>query len=52
MTLNSLQRDLERGDVIAVPAWTGLAFQTASGLDLFTFSGAPVFEKLHCCAPR
>src|SRR5580700_8669860 len=47
VTLNSLQRDLERGDVIAVPAWTELAFQTGSGLDLFTFSDAPVFEKLN-----
>jgi gentisate 1,2-dioxygenase len=47
VTLNSLQRDLERGDVIAVPAWTELAFQTRSGLDLFTFSDAPVFEKLN-----
>ncbi len=47
VTLNSLQRDLDRGDVIAVPAWTEFAFQTGSGLDLFTFSDAPVFEKLH-----
>jgi gentisate 1,2-dioxygenase len=38
---------LRRGDVIAVPAWTEFGVQAADALDLFTFSDAPVFEKLN-----
>ncbi|MDQ2814186.1 MAG: cupin domain-containing protein [Actinomycetota bacterium] len=35
------------GDVIAVPAWTEFGLATAAeGLDLFTYSDAPIFEKL------
>ena len=45
--LNDTERPLKRGDVIAVPAWTEFALQAASQLDLFTFSDAPVFEKLN-----
>jgi gentisate 1,2-dioxygenase len=45
--LNDQQRPLERGDIIAVPAWTEFTLQAASQLDLFTFSDAPVFEKLN-----
>ena len=45
--LKTQQRNLQRGDVIAVPAWTEFALQAASQLDVFTFSDAPVFEKLN-----
>ena len=37
----------ERGDIIAVPAWTGFSLTAAGQPDLFTFSDAPVFEKLN-----
>jgi gentisate 1,2-dioxygenase len=38
----------QRGDIIAVPAWTEFSLKAAaSQLDLFTFSDAPVFEKLN-----
>ena len=47
VNLDSAQRPLERGDVIAVPAWTEFSIRAASQLDVFTFSDAPVFEKLH-----
>jgi gentisate 1,2-dioxygenase len=46
VALNSQQRNLHRGDVIVVPAWTEFALQASSQLDVFTFSVAPVFEKL------
>jgi gentisate 1,2-dioxygenase len=37
---------LTRGDVFAVPSWRELALHADSDLDLFTFSDAPVVEKL------
>jgi gentisate 1,2-dioxygenase len=45
--LNDTERPLERGDIIAVPAWAEFSLQAVSQLDLFTFSDAPVFEKLN-----
>ena len=45
--LNDEEYPLERGDIIAVPAWTEFSLTAAGQLDLFTFSDAPVFEKLH-----
>jgi len=35
------------GDIIAVPAWTAFGLRATRQLDLFTFSDAPVFEKLN-----
>lgn len=37
---------LGRGDILAIPAWTEVALHADSEMDLFTFSDAPVFEKL------
>ena len=45
--MNGAERTLGRGDVIAVPAWTEFALHADAQLDLFTFSDAPVFEKLN-----
>src|SRR5207247_10809743 len=45
--LNDSGHQLERGDVIAVPAWTEFSLTADGQLDLFTFSDAPVFEKLN-----
>ncbi len=47
VVLNGTERTLGRGDVIAVPAWTEFALHADDQLDLFTFSDAPVFEKLN-----
>jgi gentisate 1,2-dioxygenase len=47
VALNRTERELGHGDVIAVPAWTEFSLRAASQLDLFTFSDAPVFEKLN-----
>jgi gentisate 1,2-dioxygenase len=47
VVLNGTERGIGRGDVIAVPAWTEFALRADGQLDLFTFSDAPVFEKLN-----
>jgi gentisate 1,2-dioxygenase len=47
VVLNGTERTIGRGDVIAVPAWTEFALRAGGQLDLFTFSDAPVFEKLN-----
>jgi gentisate 1,2-dioxygenase len=46
VTMDGVARTLTHGDVVAVPAWTEFSLQAESTLDLFTFSDAPVFEKL------
>ncbi|KDN73106.1 cupin [Streptomyces olindensis] len=38
---------VERGDLFVVPSWQPLTVETESGLDLFRFSDAPIFERLH-----
>lgn len=47
VVLNSEVHRIGRGDVIAVPAWTEFHFHADATLDLFTFSDAPIFEKLN-----
>ena len=46
VTLDGEVRTLEHGDVFAVPSWCETSLQADDTLDLFTFSDAPVFEKL------
>lgn len=38
--------DLVRGDVLAVPSWTELSVRAHETMDLFSFSDAPIVEKL------
>ena len=45
--LNDSEHPLERGDIVAVPAWTEFSLTAETQLDLFTFSDTPVFEKLN-----
>jgi gentisate 1,2-dioxygenase len=40
-------RTLEHGDVFVVPSWSELTVAADDQLDLFTFSDAPIFEKLN-----
>ncbi|MHB8247064.1 MAG: cupin domain-containing protein [Acidimicrobiales bacterium] len=47
VSLDASSQHLERGDVIAVPAWVELGYDAEDGLDLFMFSDAPIFEKLN-----
>jgi len=44
--LDGQEHPLARGDIVAVPSWTEFSLAAAGQLDLFTFSDAPVFEKL------
>ena len=36
-----------RGDLVAVPSWTAWTVTADSQLDIFTFSDAPIIERLH-----
>ena len=36
-----------KGDLIVVPSWTEWAIEADTELDLFTFSDAPIVERLH-----
>jgi gentisate 1,2-dioxygenase len=38
---------VEQGDLFVVPSWQPLQLATGPGLDLFRFSDAPIFERLH-----
>jgi gentisate 1,2-dioxygenase len=40
------QWDVERGDVVVVPSWAEWSIEAGSQLDLFTFSDAPIIERL------
>jgi gentisate 1,2-dioxygenase len=46
VTLDGDAHELGHGDVVAVPSWCEVSLQADTDLDLFTFSDAPVFEKL------
>jgi len=47
VTMNGQTRDLEHGDVVAVPSWTEFEVRADELLDLFMFSDAPIFEKIN-----
>jgi gentisate 1,2-dioxygenase len=47
VSVGSEDQPVGPGDLIAVPSWTWLSFEAGSGLDLFRFSDAPIFERLH-----
>lgn len=47
VVLNGVEHALAHGDVFVVPSWTSISLHAASGLDLFTFSDAPIMERLH-----
>ena len=44
--LDGEELELARGDVVAVPSWCEFALRADTRLDVFTFSDAPVMEKL------
>jgi gentisate 1,2-dioxygenase len=46
VTMNGVDRALERGDVFVCPAWTETSLRAESAMDLFMFSDAPVMERL------
>jgi gentisate 1,2-dioxygenase len=46
MTVGEHRYELAHGDVVAVPSWANVTIEASDELDLFTFSDAPVMEKL------
>jgi len=46
MTVGPERYELAHGDVVAVPSWAEVTTAASEDLDLFTFSDAPVMEKL------
>lgn len=49
VTVGERTWNVERGDLFVVPSWVPFAAQASgtSGLDLFRFGDAPIFEALH-----
>jgi gentisate 1,2-dioxygenase len=45
--VNEQEWQIQRGDLVAVPSWAEFALTAESGVDLFRFSDAPIFEALH-----
>lgn len=43
---SAVEHRLEHGDVFVAPSWAPLRIDAGDGLDLFSFSDAPVIEKL------
>jgi gentisate 1,2-dioxygenase len=39
--------EVSQGDLVAVPSWSEWSLEASSDLDLFRFSDAPIFERLH-----
>ncbi|QXJ23438.1 cupin domain-containing protein [Actinomadura graeca] len=46
VTVGDARWDVERGDLFVVPSWQALTVTTGEGVDLFTYSDAPIFERL------
>jgi gentisate 1,2-dioxygenase len=46
VTLGGTEFTLAYGDVFVVPSWTETTLHTDTGIDLFTFSDAPILERL------
>jgi gentisate 1,2-dioxygenase len=46
VTVGESSWTVERGDLFVVPSWQPLSFETGTGMDLFRFSDAPIFERL------
>jgi gentisate 1,2-dioxygenase len=47
VTLDGQTRELNHGDVIAVPSWCEHSFASSADLSLFRMSDQPIFERLH-----
>ncbi len=46
MIVGEQHYDLAHGDVVAVPSWYEVTIEATTDLDLFTFSDAPIMDKL------
>jgi len=47
VTVGDARWQASAGDLFVVPSWQELTIATEHGLDLFRFSDAPIFERLH-----
>ena len=47
VVLNSVEYQLDKGDLFVVPSWNSWSLQADSQFDLFRFSDAPIMERLH-----
>ena len=47
VTIGDDRRELSTGDLVVIPSWVPWSLATDAGIDLFTFSDAPIMERLH-----
>jgi gentisate 1,2-dioxygenase len=47
VVLDGVGRSLEKGDLFVVPSWISWSLQAESQFDLFSFSDAPIMERLN-----
>lgn len=47
VTVGDRRWQVERGDLFVVPSWQPLTLGAETGLDLFRFTDAPIFERLN-----
>ena len=52
VTVGDTSWTVARGDLFVVPSWVPCSLRAAEGLDLFTFSDAPIFEALKLEGPH
>jgi gentisate 1,2-dioxygenase len=47
VVLGGTERALEKGDIFVAPSWVPWSLQAETQFDLFSFSDAPIMERLH-----
>jgi len=47
IVVGDVRHRLEHGDLLTVPSWAEYRLEADTGLDLFRFGDAPIFEALH-----
>lgn len=52
VVLDGAEQAITMGDLVVVPSWAQWSLQSDDGLDLFTFSDAPIIERLHFARTR
>lgn len=47
VVMGGVSRSLEKGDIFVIPSWVNWSLQGETQLDLFSFSDAPIMERLN-----
>jgi gentisate 1,2-dioxygenase len=47
VVLDGVSRTLEKGDLFVIPSWISWSLHAESQFDLFSFSDAPIMERLN-----